>query len=88
MNVDIGAFDLAVNVNADVQWLEPTDSVEVLNLRAQFQENLNLIAHHYQKMCAQSLAVAIKRHKMYFEIPDLNMKGMNDDELDSLKDLG
>jgi hypothetical protein len=88
MKVDIGAFDLAVRCGVQVDWLEPTSDHAVLNLRAQFENNLNLLTEQWQKLISQSLAGAIKKNKMYFEIPDLNLKGMSEDDLESLKDLG
>ena len=88
MQVDIGAFDLAVRVGCQVEWLEPSDDIAVLNLRGQFEANLDLIAKQYQTMFSKAMAAAVVKHKMYFEVPDLNLKGLNDDELESLKDLG
>ena len=88
MKVDIGAFDLAVRVGAKVDWLEPSTDHAVLNLRQQFQANLDLLTDQYQKFFAKSLSTAIRQDRMYFETPDLNMKGMSDDQLDELKDLG
>ena len=88
MEVDIGAFDLSARVGAEVTWLEHTDDIAVLNLRSQFEKNLELICAEYQKMFTQSLGRAIVKHKMYFEIPDLNMKEMDEDDINSLKDLG
>jgi hypothetical protein len=87
MQVDLGAFDIAVRCGVQVDWLEETSDMAVLNLRAQFENNLNLMCEQWQKMISASLSVAIKKHGMYFEIPDLNMEKMSDDELESLKDL-
>lgn len=88
MDIDLGAFDVSSRVGAEVEWLEHTDDIAVLNMRVQFEKNLELICGQYQKMFTAALGRAIVKHKMYFEVPDLNMKEMNDDELDSLKDLG
>ena len=87
MKVDIGAFDVAVRVGTQVDWLEPSDDIAILNLRMQFEENLELLAKQYQKFFSSSLAQAIKQNKMYFQTPDLNMEGMSDDQLSELKDL-
>ena len=87
MKVDIGAFDVAVRVATQVEWLEPSDDIAILNLRLQFEKNLELLAANYQKFFSASLAKAIKQDKMYFQTPDLNMEGMNSDQLDELKDI-
>ena len=87
MKVDIGAFDVAVRVGTQVEWLEPNDDLAVLNLRLQFEKNLELLAANYQKFFSDSLATAIKQNKIYFQTPDLNMEGMTDDQLDELKDI-
>lgn len=88
MKIDIGAFDVTVRVATKVDWLEPSEDFEILNLRKQFEDNLELLAANYQRFFSKSLSTAIKQNKMYFETPDLNLKGMSDDQLDELKDLG
>lgn len=88
MKIDIGAFDVAVRVGTQVEWLEPSDDFAVLNLRKQFEQNLEVLAHQYQTFFSKSLSNAIKKDGMYFTLPDLDMKGMTDDQLDELKDLG
>jgi hypothetical protein len=88
LEFDLGAFDVSARVGAEIEWLEHTDDIAVLNMRAQFEKNLELICEQYQKFFTKSLGQAIVKHKMYFEIPDLNMKEMSDDELDNLKTLG
>ena len=88
MKVDLGAFDVSARVGAQVEWLEHSNDIHVLNLRAQFEKNLKLICEQYQKFFTKSLGRAIVQHKMYFEIPDLNLKEMSDVEIDNLKTLG
>jgi hypothetical protein len=88
MDVDLGAFDVSARVGAEVQWLEHTDDIAVLNLRSQFEKNLEAICEQYQKLFTVSLGKAIVKHKMYFELPDLNMKEMDDDAIEGLKELG
>jgi hypothetical protein len=88
MEVDIGAFDLSTRVAAKVDWLEESNDFAVLNLRHQFQRNLDLLAGQYQAYFSRAMALTIKKKQMYFEIPDLNLENMTDAERDSLKDLG
>ena len=88
MQVDIGAFDLAVNVHAKAEWLEPSDDFAVLNLRNQFQQNLDLISEKYQAMYSQAMGKAITQNQMYFQSPDLNTANMTPEEIEALKDLG
>lgn len=88
IEVDLGAFDLAVKCEKEVEWLEACDDIAVLNLRKQFEDNLNLICANFQKVLVLGLTKAIKQKGMYFELPDLNMKEMTDDSIADLTDLG
>ena len=83
-DISLGPFQVAVNCTKEVVWEDPTDNLDILNLRLQFEQNLDLICADFQKVMALGVRNAIKKKGMFFELPDLNMEGMNNEQLAEL----